>query len=79
MQTEINCEIEDFSWEIILSKSQDFKQNPFNSRIFSLKNEADIAVIGENMSVHPENERTLNLVEEKLSQAVSGYYKKRTV
>lgn len=76
MHTEVNREIIGFSWESILTNSQEFEQNPCNPTIFDIKWMASIATHkNEIVAIHPFNRETLNKVSKKLSVAVTQYYK----
>ena len=76
MHTEVNREIIGFSWESILTNSQEFEQNPYNPSIFDIKWMASIATdTNEIIAIHPFDRETLNNVSEKLSVAVTQYYK----
>ena len=79
MHTEVNREIVGFSWENILANSQEFERYPLNPSIFetrSISAGAAIATRGNEIdAIHPYNRKTLDFVSEKLSIAVSQYYK----
>ena len=76
MHTEVNREIIGFSWESILTNSQEFEQNPYNPAIFDIRWIASIATReNEIVAIHPFDKETLNEVSEKLSVAVTQYYK----
>ena len=76
MYTEVNREIIGFSWKIILANSQEFEQNPFNPSVFEIEPIAAIATQkNEIVAIHPFDRKTLDMVSEKLSIAVSQYYK----
>lgn len=79
MKTKINYDIQDFSWEAILKSSVELIQNPFNQRIFSIEGKADISILGEDIYIHPVNEKTLLFISLKLSEIVSKFYKQTVI